>query len=307
VEGAVLTERITAVGSLRSNESVVIRPEITGRIADLPFREGQTVQKGTVLVRLDDSVTQAELAEAQARLNLAERNFERAKDLLDRGAGTARSRDEARGALDSNRASVQLARARLDKTVIRAPFEGILGLRNVSVGAYVSPGQDLTSIDDIDPIKVDFRVPERMLSALSKDQRIRITVDAFPEREFEGQVYAIDPQVDVNGRSIALRAEIPNTDGVLRPGLFARVELILSERPDALLVPEQAIVPQGGRSFIYRIVDGKAVRTEVTIGQRRDGRAEITSGLTLGDTIVTAGHLRLSDGTAVRVVRPAGS
>jgi len=192
-----------------------------------------------------------------------------------------------------------LSRARLDKTDVRAPFSGILGLRRVSPGDYVTPGQDLVNIEDIDPLKVDFRVPERYLANLSAGQRIRVRVDAFPDRSFEGRVYAVDPQIDPAGRSIAIRARIDNPERVLRPGLFARVRLIVDERPNALVIPEQAIVPRGERRYVFRVKDGKAVLTEVRVGQRRQGSVEVVEGLSEGDTVVTAGQLKIRDGVSV--------
>ncbi len=302
VKVAQVVDEVSAVGTLRSNESVVIRPEIAGRIADINFAEGEPVEKGSPLVSLDDSTYQAELADAQASLNLAENNFRRLDELSDTGSITARERDEALARLESARAALQLSQARLEKTHVNAPFSGILGLRRVSPGDYIIPGQDMVNLEDIDPIKVDFRIPERFLASLSKGQRIRVRVDAFPDRAFEGEVYAIDPQIDPAGRSIAIRARIANADRILRPGLFARVRLIVEERPAALVVPEQAIVPRGEQRYVFRVVDGKAMLTEVRVGQRRDGEAEITAGLAADDTVITAGQLKIRDGVPVTVL-----
>lgn len=301
VKVALVTDEVSAVGTLRSNESVIIRPEIAGRISDIHFAEGEPVSQGATLVSIDDSTHQAELADAQATLNLTERNFKRVDELYDKGSTTARERDEALAKLESARAALQLSHARLDKTDVNAPFSGILGLRRVSPGDYVTPGQDLVNLEDIDPLKVDFRIPERFLSSLSTGQQIRVRVDAFPERAFEGDVYAIDPQIDPAGRSIAIRARIANPNRELRPGLFARVRLIVDERPDALVVPEQAIVPRGEERYVFRVVDGKATLTQVRLGQRRAGEVEIVEGLTEEDTVITAGQLKIRDGVPVFV------
>ncbi|HSH42781.1 MAG TPA: efflux RND transporter periplasmic adaptor subunit, partial [Arenicellales bacterium] len=204
--------------------------------------------------------------------------------------------------LESARAAEQLSQARLDKTDVAAPFAGILGLRRVSPGDYVTPGQDLVNLEDIDPIKVDFRIPERFLSSLAAGQTIRVRVDAFPDRAFDGEVYAIDPQIDPGGRSIAIRARIDNADRVLRPGLFARVRLIVAERPESLVVPEQAIVPRGEQRYVFRVVDDQAVLTEVRLGQRQAGDVEVLDGLDDGDIVVTAGQLKIRDGSAVTVL-----
>lgn len=302
VEVGAIASEVAAVGTLRSNEAVVIRSEIAGRITAIHFSEGDLIEKGARLFALDDSIYKAELAEAQASLNLSRRNFARAEELAQKGVGTQRAHDEARAALERGEASLELAEARLEKTKIAAPFRGILGLRKVSAGDYITPGQDLVNLEDIDPIKLDARIPERYLGALQPGQRIRFEVDAFPGAEFEGAVYAIDPLIDASGRSIAIRARIPNRDRRLKPGLFARVTLVLTQRENAVLVPEQAIVPRGDRRFVFKVVDGKAVLTQVTTGQRRAGRVEIVDGLAPADVVVTAGQLKIRDGAQVTVV-----
>jgi len=302
VEVGTITDEVSAIGTLRSNESVIIRPEIAGRIAGIHFSEGEPTRIGALLFALDDAIYQAELTEAEASLLLAQRNYERAAELYTKGAGTARGRDEAEAVLQTDRARVVLAKARLEKTRISAPFDGILGLRQVSIGDYVTPGQDLVNLENIDPIKVEFRVPERFLSGLARGQGLRVTVDAFPGRAFEGEVYALDPRVDTAGRSVAIRARVPNSDRVLRPGLFARVNLAIESRKNALIVPEQAIVPRGDERFVFKVVDGKAVMTKVILGQRRTGRVEIVDGLEPGDVVVTAGQIKIRDGAPVKVV-----
>lgn len=302
VKIATVIDEVSAVGTLRSNESVIIRPEIAGRISGIHFAEGESISKGETLVSIDDSTHQAELADAQATLNLTERNFKRLNELFQKGSTSARERDEALARMESARAELQLSQARLDKTDVNAPFSGILGLRRVSPGDYVTPGQDLVNLEDIDPLKVDFRIPERFLSSLSTGQRIRVRVDAFPDRSFEGEVYAVDPQIDPAGRSIAIRARIDNPNRELRPGLFARVRLIVDERPNALVVPEQAIVPRGEERYVFRVVDAKAVLTAVRIGQRRAGEVEIVDGLSEDDTVITAGQLKIRDGVPVTVL-----
>ena len=302
VEIGQVVDAITVTGNLRSDESANISTEIEGRVEGVHFTEGQSVEQGALLFTLDDAVYRAELATAEANLELSERNNERAIELLARSAGTVRARDEAQAQLAIDRAEVDLARARLDKTRIRAPFAGVVGLREVSVGGYVEPGEHLVNLEDIDPIKVDFPVPERALSAVEVGQSIEVTVDAWPGRKFEGEVYAIDPQIDAQGRSIAIRATIDNQEHLLRPGLFAAVRLITARRDQALLVPEQSIFAQQGKPYVYKVVDGVARLTEVQLGGRRVGQAEITSGLAPGDVVVTAGQLKLYDGAAVRMI-----
>jgi membrane fusion protein (multidrug efflux system) len=293
---------IPAVGSLRSNESVVLSPEIAGRVVAILAEEGQEVAAGTVIARLDQSVYKAEIAEIEANLALARANFRRADELFRKKAGTARARDEAEAEMRANEAKLALATARLEKTVIAAPFAGVLGLRSVSVGQYLAEGDPIFKLEAIDPLKVDFRVPEVYFGNVRVGQVIKVTVDALPGQSIEGTVYAIDPLVDQQGRAIVVRATIPNKDKTLRPGLFARIALVYDTIEAAIMVPEQAIVPIGSDKFVFKVVDGKAVMTKVTIGERFLGRAEIREGLTAGDTVVTAGQLKIRDGADVTVL-----
>jgi membrane fusion protein, multidrug efflux system len=305
VEVGEVVDAMTVTGSLRSDESANISTEIDGRVQGVHFTEGQQVEQGALLFTLDDVVYRAELATAEANLQLSERNSKRAVELLERNAGTVRARDEAEAQLAIDHAEVDLARARLDKTRITAPFAGVVGLREVSVGNYVTPGQDLVNLEDIDPIKVDFPVPERALPAVKVGQPIEVTVDAWPGRTFEGEVYAIDPQIDAQGRSIAIRATIDNQERLLRPGLFAAVRLITARRDEALLVPEQAIFAHRGEPHVYKVVEGVARLTAVQLGGRRVGQVEIVSGVAAGDVVVTAGQMKMRDGAKVRVIDTA--
>ncbi len=297
-----IQRRLTAVGSLRSNESVIIRPEIAGRIAEFKFQEGHRVEQGRPLVVLDDTIYKAELEQVQAALELSQANYERAVDLLKRKAGTTKARDEAIAQLRVDQALLELAKAKLDKTVIKAPFDGVVGLRKVSVGDYVAVGDDIVNLEQIDPLKADFRVAEVYVGAVKPGQHLELGADAFPGEKFKGEVYAIDPLIDESGRSILLRARLPNPDGRLRPGLFVRVSLVLNERDDAIQVPEQALMPQGQDQFVFKVADGKAVLTKVEVGIRRDGMAEIVEGLAPGDQVVTAGQLKIRDGVPVKPV-----
>lgn len=304
---ASITASITAVGTLQADESVIIRPEIAGRVAEISFTEGQPVKQGSLLLKLDDSVAQAEVDQAEADLALARSNYDRAIDLFRKGSGSARSRDESLAALQADTARLALARAMLDKTRIVAPFSGLLGLRQVSVGEYVTPGQAIVNLEDVDPVKVDFRVPETFLARLRTGQSIRVQIDAFADERFAGEVYALDPRIDAEGRSVALRARIANPDSKLRPGLFARVTLITERRDNALMIPEQAVFARGEDSFVYVVRDGKAVLTRIVLGLRQGARVEVTEGLSAGDQVVSAGHLKLRDGAPVRIVEPAPS
>ncbi|MBI3708370.1 MAG: efflux RND transporter periplasmic adaptor subunit [Proteobacteria bacterium] len=296
---------VVAIGTLRSNESVVVRPEVAGRIAQINFAEGQPIRKGQVLVQLDSSVERAELAQAKASLALAQANHERADELVKRGAGTARALDEARWKLQNDDAAVKLAEAKLTKLSLAAPFDGVIGLRRLSVGEYVSPGTDIGHLEQIDTLKVDFRVPEIFLPAIRAGQKITVNVDALPDRGFDGEVFAIDPLIDAAGRSIVIRARIANADAMLRPGLFARVRLTLEARQDAVFVPEQSLVPIGDQQFVFKVVDGKTAFTKVKLGIRRKGEAEVLEGLAAGDVVITGGLLKVRDGMPVQVVPAA--
>ncbi len=295
---------IEAIGSLRSNESVMLRPEVSGRIKEILFEEGKPARKGDALVRLDATIAQAMLEQARTNLELSRANNERAQGLFKRGAGTERARDEAVAKLHSDEAAVALAEATLGKATIAAPFDGIVGLRRVSVGDYVNPGQDLVNIENIESLKVDFRVPEIFSTKVHVGQRLQIRIEAIAGRAYEGEVYAIDPAFDPNGRAVVLRGRLANRDGLLRSGMFARVTLLVDETKDAIVVPETALVPVGQDHFVFRVVDDKAVLTKVKVGQRRQGKVEIIEGLERSTIIVIEGAVKLRDGAAVRVVPP---
>ncbi len=297
-----IADEITAIGSLRSNESVTLRPEIAGRVVRVNFREGQPVTEGQLLIELDDSVPRAELADAQAQLTVARANSERSIDLFARGAGSARARDEAVATLRMAEAAVELRRARLAQYRLMAPFDGVAGLRQVSPGDFVAAGAAIVNIESLNPIKVEFRVPELYLPSVHSGQILRLRVDAYPGKEFPGAVYAINPALDASGRSIAIRAMLPNTDNQLRPGLFARVTLTLRQEERAIMVPESAVVPMQQGAIVMKIVDGRAVAQPVRLGIRRNTEVQIVEGLSEGDVVVTAGHMKLQPGAPVMVV-----
>ncbi len=301
---APMPQSIVAVGSLRSDESITLRPESAGRISAITFQEGQRVAKGTPLIKLDAAIPQAEVAQAKANLTLAKSKFDRAVDLAQRSFISGQAKDEAENNYKVAEASLQLAQAKLAKTDILAPFAGIIGLRSVSVGDYVKEGADLVNLEAIDPLKVDFRVPETYLRQIQAGQALEVTLDALPGKTYDGKVTAVNPLIDTAGRSVVIRAQVRNQDTTLRPGMFTRVRLITRDQADALVVPEQALVPQGTEQFVFKVVDGKATRVKVVTGQRRDSKVEIVSGLAAGDLVVTAGQLKLRDGLAVRVTVP---
>lgn len=313
VKIAASRREVTAIGTLRSNESISVRPEVNGRMVEIGFAEGQRVRKGQPLARLDTSVERAELAQAQASLALAKANFERAEELVKRGAGTQRALDEARWKLRNDEAAVTLVQARLEKYTLIAPFDGVAGLRRISLGEYVSAGTEIVNLEMVDPLKVDFRVPELFLASVRSGQTIQANVDAFPGRAFSGEIFAIDPLIDAAGRSIVIRARVANTDDALRPGLFARVTLTLAVRENAVFVPEESLIPMGDQKFVIKLVDPpaganfppnakQARQVPVKLGERRKGEVEVVEGLAAGDTVITAGVLKVRDGMPVQAM-----
>ena len=408
VEVMTLRDDAQAVGSLRSRQNVMMRPEIAGRIMALGFTDGARVNAGQTLVQLDDTLQRAEVQQSLAQVSIAKANFVRNQELVAQNFVAKRVLDESAASLQVAEAQLSLSCARLDRMRIVAPFSGVVGIRNVNLGDYVKDGADLINLEDIGSLYVDFRLPERYQGKLTLQQSVELELDAFPNRIFRAKVEAIDPLIDANGRSIGVRALLPNTGGEpkplpagarpagapaaaapnaapkpaakpagapakpptaaaptslsalpaqevvprlpslcppnaglrppvaaqsaaalgpLRPGMFARATAVFAVKPEAMAVPEEAIVPQGGRQFVIQVLPVGSVpaagplppntewvskRTEVKLGIRRPGRVEVLEGLNPGDTVVVAGQQRLQkDGTALRLVEmgrgPAGA
>ena len=300
-----LVEEAVAAGTLRANETVTLRSEIAGRISRVGFTDGARVGRGTVLFALDNSVNTAEVEQARAELALAQSNFERTSDLAQRNFVSQSAKDQAAANLKVQDAKLKLVEARLDKSFIRAPFNGVMGLRNLSAGDFVKDGADLAVIEDISTMKVDVRLPERYLGRIKSGMPIQLAFDSMPGKTFTARLLAVDAQIDANGRSLLARGSLPNPDGALRSGMFAKARVVLRENPQALMLPEEAVIPQGNDVFVYRIESGKAMRTQIQVGQRSDGKVEVLKGLSEGDQVVTAGQLRLQrDGQEVKVIDP---
>ena len=297
-----VVEELNAVGTLRAHQSVILRPEVTGRVASIGFRDGQNVRKGQLLIGLDAALLEAEAAQVRAELELAQANLRRTADLARQNFVSSSAQDSAESNVTVLAARLQLAQARLDRMRIVAPFDGVVGLRAVSIGDVVKDGTDLVNLEDVSRLKVDFRLPERLFPRLQVGQPIEVTADAVPGAVHRGRVDAINPRIDAGGRSLEVRAELPNPRGGLRPGMFVRVRVIAGDRAEALLAPEAAVVPQGDQFFVFRVVDGRAQRLPVTLGVRREGLVELIGDVRAGDRIVTAGMRVQRDGQPVRVL-----
>lgn len=298
-----------AVGSLRSRRSVVLRPEISGRITQLNFSDGQRVRKGQLLVQLDDQLPRAQVQQSRAELSIARANHKRNQELVAQGFISQRSVDESAANLEVAEAKLALAEATAQRLRIVAPFDGVAGIRGVNVGDYLKDGADIVNVEDLDAVYVDFRLPERLQNKVKTGQTARVAFDALPGVQYSAVVLAINPQIDADGRSLAVRGCIDNRRLQLRPGMFARVTAVFGERSDANVVPEEAIVPDGAAPYVLRVVAGTeegsqvAKRTPVRLGARTPGFVEVVEGLAPGDVVVTAGQQRVQrDGTAVRVV-----
>ena len=307
--GKVLRQRIEedaqAVGTLSSRQSVMLRPEVSGRISRIGFSDGQRVRRGQVLVQLDDTLQSAQLRQSEAQAGIANTNLQRNKELVSQNFVSQSVVDQSAAALEVAMAQVALSKAQLERMKIVAPFDGVAGIRSVNVGDYVKDGADLVNIEDTSQVWVDFRLPERYVAQLKPGQAVEVSPDAMPGRSFRGQVDALDSQLDANGRSLLVRARLANPDGVLRSGMFARTRTLFAVRDNALVVPEEALVPQGGKQFLIKIVDGPqgkvSQRLEARLGARLAGKVEVLGGLAEGDLVVTAGQGRLLRGDALPV------
>ncbi len=306
------------VGQLDSAHSVVLEPEISGVIASISFEEGKSVVKGTPLVQLRDREQRARLREAEASLSLARSRYQRSRRLAERNAESEAGLEGAKAEYEIAGARLDLAQIQLDRTVIRAPFDGVMGARMVSPGERVSPGSDrrsggggegggreasgLVRIDSLDEMELIFTLPETVMAIARKGVRVAVRVAPFPDERFEGEIYFIDPRVDATSRRVLVKARIPNPDHKLRPGLFATIVLEIARHKDALMVPEDAIVYGRDGTYIWRIVEDQAVRVPVELGLRQPGRVEVRVGVQPGDRVVSAGTHKLRPGSPVHDV-----
>jgi len=296
---------LEALGTARANEAIEVTAKTSNLVTVIRFREGQTVRRGDILVELDGAQATADLAQAEAALVESKSQYERSVELFGTKALSQAQLDQIEATLKGNKARVQAAEARLSDTIIRAPFNGRVGLRRVSVGGLVNPGMVITTLDDTSRMKVDFSVPEQLVAALRPGLPIRAETNAYPDRTFDGTVASIDTRVDPVSRAFGVRAIVPNDDGLLKPGMFLTVRIVESSK-EAIVVPEQALVPEEGRQFVYVIIGGKAEKREIRIGRRRPGEVEVLEGLAANELIVSEGADKLRPGATVQAVAAGG-
>lgn len=293
-------EQVDTVGTLEANEVAEIRPEVSGIIKTISFDEGAPVEDGQDLIEIDSSIYRAELNRAKASYDLAKITYERRQKLKNSGYASVQENDEAESSYREAKATYELARIRLAKTKIKSPFSGIAGFRSVSIGDYVDIGQTITDIADITPMKVEFSLPEKYFSRLKQGLPITLSVDSWPNETFDGEIYAVDSKVDPISRNISAKALIDNDAMKLRPGMFAYVNISFGEQADVLTIPEEALIPQGESLMVMKVVDGKVEPAMVKTGARQKGIAIITEGLSEGDEVITAGHMKVGPGMSVQ-------
>jgi membrane fusion protein (multidrug efflux system) len=298
-EAAFATE-VEALGTAKANEAIDVTAKVSNRITAIRFREGQFVRAGEVLVELDAAEAAADLSVAQAALDDSRGQVNRSRELAVTKALSAQQMEQLESTMRANEARVASARARLNELTIRAPFAGRVGLRNVSIGGLVNSGTVITTLDDVSVMKLDFSVPETFLAMLSEGLEVDATSAAYSGQVFKGRVVSVGTRVDPVSRSVTVRAQVANREGKLKPGMFMTVRLVRSDNK-ALVIPEQALVPERDKQFVFAIRDAKAVKTEIVVGRRRPGEIEVLSGLRAGDVIVSEGSQKIRDGSPIRV------
>jgi membrane fusion protein, multidrug efflux system len=296
----VLDNKVLTTGTILANEEVDLKSEVDGKITKIYFHEGSYVKAGDLLVKINDADLQAQLQSAKSRLELQKDTEYRQKQLLEKEAISQEDYDMTANQLQVNQAEVELIKAQIDKTEIRAPFSGIVGLKNVSEGSFVNNSMVIASLQNINPIKIDFSIPERYSSMVEVGDEINFTISGS-SKKYIGKVYAIEPKIDPVTRTLKIRALCSNTGREILPGSFANVDLVLKKIENAILVPSEALIPdiKGQKVFIYK--NGSAIPKQVETGIRTDINVQLTSGVNEGDTIITSGMLQLRPGTPVSI------
>lgn len=302
VQPTKLTDAVAATGSVLADEQVTVRSEINGRITSLNFREGQPVSKGQLLLTINADEIQAQQQKLRYNIKLFADQEKRQRTLLEKEYISAQEYEQANNALLTAQADMRLLQAQLAKAYVRAPFSGVVGLRSVSVGAYVSPNTPITTVSRIEPVKVDFAVPGRYASAVRVGDQVQV-LDEASNKKYNAKVYAINPQIDPASRTLSVRATYPNSRQELRPGAFVRVNLQLGQVEQAIQVPSESVSPEAAGYMVYKVQGGKAERQPVKIGIRSEKLIQITEGLATGDTILRTGILQVKPGDKVRIQR----
>ncbi len=288
-----VVDAIAATGQIEAVQSVELRPEVEGRIVEILVREGQDVGAGTGLFKVDDAELKAQVARAEADRDVAQRNLERTKQLIAQNASSQADLERADAGYRSAQASYDLLKTRLDRTVVRAPFGGVVGRRLVSIGTYVNSQTPLITLQSVNPQYASFDVPERYAERLRRGQLVSFQVAALPGKNFSGEVVFVDPVVSLPGRTILIKARVPNSEHQLQAGMFIEARLATNIRPNAVVVPEDALLPMQGATFVWVVKDAKAAQRQVTVGVRTAGWAEVQSGVEAGDQVVVGGLERL--------------
>lgn len=295
-----IEDRIFSSGTIQANEIVELSTESSGLITNIYFEEGRQVERGELLIKINDSELQAQRTRSVFRLNLAEQREERQRRLLERGGISQDDYDATLNEVNVLRSEVQLIDAQIEKTEVKAPFSGVIGLKYVSTGSYISPGVRIASLQEVDPVKIDFSIPERYIPRVDLSDRINFTVQGF-DSTFVGQVYAIEPRVDTQTRTLQIRAISENRGQLLYPGAFANIVLILDEIDDAIMVPTISIVPELNAQKVYLVRNGRVEESRVQTGIRTSEKVQIVSGIARGDTVLTTGLLQVRPGMEVEI------
>lgn len=301
VKGGPMTKRVISIGKLKANASVKIRSEIDGRIDKISFTEGSSIKKGQPLIQFENSELIGERDRAEAQLILASATYKRLLALRKNQAVSGTEFDKALGEYQKAKAELAIAKARLEKSTIYAPFDGKIGIIDVSPGAVVRRDQDLVQVVDITPIKVDFKVASKHVGDIGVGQTVEIRLDVFKDKVFKGIVEAVEPSAEEESLSIRVKGSLPNEEGVLKPGLFVNVSLIIGERGEVLRVDEACLEREGDIEIVWVVEKGKAQRRRILTGVKENGMVEIVSGLKSGDIVVTAGQIKLSEGARVKI------
>jgi len=295
-----VVDAILATGQIEALQSIELRPDVEGRLIQILVREGSLVSRGTPLFKIDDAELKAQVDQITAERDLARQSLNRTRDLLSQKASSQSELERAEATMRSNEAQLDLLKVRLDRTLVRAPFAGVMGQRSVSLGDYVTTDTKLAALQTVSPQRAAFQVPERYADQLKVGQQVSFRVASLPGRTFTGKVDFVDPIVQLPGRTITVKARVPNPRRELQSGMFIEARLATAVRPDAVIIPEDAVIPLQGTNFVWVVADGKASRRQVELGVRTPGFVEIKKGVENAEQVVVGGQERLAEGAPVQ-------